>query len=195
MPSSTYILCPGQGAQVVGMGKDFYELSRHAREAFDAANDIVGFDLKAVAFGGPDERLNQTDVSQPAIYVTGVACYRAAVAAGKVDPAAVTARAREAAWADAGRADRPRLVTGAFVALGPDAEATLHSFGRRYLAVFGERPARKLSERMPLHEEGAVRRFLDDLAGTGCDELILVPASSDPDLLARLTDLVADAAP
>jgi len=93
MPASTFILCPGQGAQVVGMGKDFYELSQHAREAFDAANDIVGFDLKAVAFGGPDEQLNKTDVSQPALYVTAVACYRAAVAAGKIAPTSVTAYA------------------------------------------------------------------------------------------------------
>jgi [acyl-carrier-protein] S-malonyltransferase len=93
MSSSTFILCPGQGAQVVGMGKDFYEISKHARETFDAANDVVGFDLKSICFGGPEERLNQTDVSQPAIYVTSIACYRAAVAAGKIDPAVVTAYA------------------------------------------------------------------------------------------------------
>jgi [acyl-carrier-protein] S-malonyltransferase len=93
MSSSTFILCPGQGAQIVGMGRDFYDVSGHARETFDAANDVVGFDLKSVCFGGPEERLNQTDVSQPAIYVTSVACFRAAVAAGKIDPAAVTAYA------------------------------------------------------------------------------------------------------
>ena len=93
MPSSTYILCPGQGAQAVGMGKDFSDASPVARDLFEQANAIAGFDLKALCFGGPEERLNQTDASQPAIYVTGVAAFRAAVAAGKIDPAAVTAYA------------------------------------------------------------------------------------------------------
>ena len=39
MPINTYILCPGQGAQVVGMGKDFYESSPAAKEVFDIANE------------------------------------------------------------------------------------------------------------------------------------------------------------
>ena len=85
MSSNTYILCPGQGAQVVGMGKDFYESSSAAREVFDRANDIVGFDLKGLCFSGPENRLNQTDISQPAIYVTSVACFAAAKEAGLVN--------------------------------------------------------------------------------------------------------------
>ena len=85
MPNTTYILCPGQGAQAVGMGKDFYDASPAAKETFDRANDVLGFDLAALCFAGPDERLNQTDVSQPAIYVTSVAAHRAAVAAGVVN--------------------------------------------------------------------------------------------------------------
>src|SRR5688500_8220749 len=84
MPSTTYNLCPGQGAQAVGMGKDFYEKSPAAKEVFDAANDVLGFDLAKLAFEGPAERLNETDISQPAIYVTSVAAYRAAVAAGVI---------------------------------------------------------------------------------------------------------------
>jgi [acyl-carrier-protein] S-malonyltransferase len=87
MPNTTYILCPGQGAQAVGMGKDFYESSPAAKETFDRANEIIGFDLAALCFSGPDERLNQTDISQPAIYVTSVAAYRAAVSAGKIGEA------------------------------------------------------------------------------------------------------------
>ena len=85
MPSTTYILCPGQGAQVVGMGKDFYESSPAAKEVFDSANEVLGFDLASICFNGPEERLNQTDISQPAIYVTSVACCRGAVAAGVID--------------------------------------------------------------------------------------------------------------
>jgi len=84
MTNTTHILCPGQGAQAVGMGKDFYEKSPAAREVFDRANDVLGFDLSKLAFEGPEERLNQTDISQPAIYVTSIAAYRAAVAAGVI---------------------------------------------------------------------------------------------------------------
>jgi [acyl-carrier-protein] S-malonyltransferase len=66
------------------MGKDFYEKSPAAREVFDTANKVLGFDLAKLAFEGPDERLNQTDNSQPAIYVTSIAAYRAAVATGVI---------------------------------------------------------------------------------------------------------------
>ena len=86
MPASTYILCPGQGAQSVGMGRDFYDGSPKARAVYDEAFGIVGEDLKTACFDGPEETLNQTDVAQPAIYVTGVACHAAAAAAGRINP-------------------------------------------------------------------------------------------------------------
>ena len=82
MSQTTYILCPGQGAQAVEMGKDFFEQSPAARETFERANQVLGFDLASLCFTGPEDRLNQTDISQPAIYVTSVAAYRAAVAVG-----------------------------------------------------------------------------------------------------------------
>ena len=69
------------------------DTSPAAREVFDAANDTLRYDLKSLCFAGPEEELNKTNVSQPAIYVTGVACYRAAVAAGVVRPDEVTAYA------------------------------------------------------------------------------------------------------
>jgi [acyl-carrier-protein] S-malonyltransferase len=91
MSVKTYILCPGQGAQQVGMGKDYFDQHDAARKIFERAAAVLGFDLAPVCFGGPEERLNQTDVSQPAIYVTSVACYHAAIAAGTIDPMAVSA--------------------------------------------------------------------------------------------------------
>src|SRR5262245_3992657 len=93
MPSATYILCPGQGAQVVGMGKAFFDKSASVRSLFEQADSILGFKLSEVSFAGPEERLNQTDVSQPALYVTGIASFRSAVEDGAIDPAAVTAYA------------------------------------------------------------------------------------------------------
>lgn len=73
------------------MGKDFYESSPAARELFDKANDIVGFDLKSIAFNGPEDRLNQTDISQPAIYVTSIASFLAGREAGFIQPDPPTA--------------------------------------------------------------------------------------------------------
>ena len=93
MGASTYILCPGQGAQVVGMGKALVEKSAIARDTFETADRVVGFDLTSVCFNGPEEELNKTNVSQPAIYVTSVASFRAARDAGAVQPEAVTAYA------------------------------------------------------------------------------------------------------
>jgi [acyl-carrier-protein] S-malonyltransferase len=93
MSSPTYILCPGQGAQVVGMGKDFHDASPAAREVYDRANQVIGFDIAALCFNGPEDRLNQTDISQPAIYVTSIAAFAAAKTAGIVEPETVTAYA------------------------------------------------------------------------------------------------------
>src|SRR5579884_2364952 len=93
MTTRTYILCPGQGAQTIGMGKEWYDSSPDAREAFELADRILGWSLTGVCFGGPEERLNQTDVSQPAIYVTGVASFRAARETGAIEPETIAALA------------------------------------------------------------------------------------------------------
>jgi [acyl-carrier-protein] S-malonyltransferase len=78
----TAIIFPGQGAQVVGMGQDIAQSAPAARKVFDRANDVLGFDLADVCFNGPAERLNATDLSQPAIFVTSVAMWNAMLAAG-----------------------------------------------------------------------------------------------------------------
>jgi [acyl-carrier-protein] S-malonyltransferase len=90
MSQKTYILCPGQGAQQVGMGKDYFDQHEPAQKIFERANEVLKFDLASLCFTGPEDRLNQTDISQPAIYTTGVACYHAAVAAGVIDPATIS---------------------------------------------------------------------------------------------------------
>ncbi|MHC4913515.1 MAG: ACP S-malonyltransferase [Planctomycetota bacterium] len=69
----TAFLFPGQGAQVVGMGKEIAQSFRAAAEIFNKANDIVGFDLSGACFEGPAERLNTTTISQPAIFATSAA--------------------------------------------------------------------------------------------------------------------------
>ncbi|WP_438710145.1 ACP S-malonyltransferase [Aquimarina muelleri] len=63
---------PGQGAQFSGMGLDLYENSDIAKELFDKANDILGFEITKVMFEGTAEELKQTNVTQPAIFLHSV---------------------------------------------------------------------------------------------------------------------------
>jgi [acyl-carrier-protein] S-malonyltransferase len=93
MPEKLYILCPGQGAQVVGMGKTQLETSATARQTFETAGRVLGFDLAQLCLNGPQEQLNRTDISQPAIYVASVASYQDAVEKGKFEPESVVAYA------------------------------------------------------------------------------------------------------
>lgn len=64
---------PGQGAQFTGMGKELYEANARAREIFDSANTILGFDLTEIMFSGSADEQKQTKVTQPAIFVHSVA--------------------------------------------------------------------------------------------------------------------------
>ncbi|MFI5145295.1 MAG: ACP S-malonyltransferase [Ignavibacteria bacterium] len=65
---ATAFIYPGQGAQYVGMAKDLYDAFPKVKEIYKKANDILGFDLAAVSFNGPDEKLKQTFITQPAIF-------------------------------------------------------------------------------------------------------------------------------
>ena len=66
-------LFPGQGAQVVGMGKDIYEKYEEARNIYDEASKISGIDVKKLCFEGPEEELNKTENTQIAILTTSLA--------------------------------------------------------------------------------------------------------------------------
>lgn len=80
--SKTAVIFPGQGAQQVGMCKDLYQSSQAARDVFTKAADILGMDLTKLVFEGPAEKLDTTEWSQPAIFVTSVAAWQALQAAG-----------------------------------------------------------------------------------------------------------------
>lgn len=63
---------PGQGAQFVGMGQDLYNTSQEAKNYFDKANQILGFNITDIMFAGTDEELKQTKVTQPAVFLHSV---------------------------------------------------------------------------------------------------------------------------
>jgi [acyl-carrier-protein] S-malonyltransferase len=85
MPRVAFLF-PGQGAQAVGMGRALCESLPAARALFDQATSVLGYDLQHVCANGPAEKLNATNVSQPAIYVASLAALESIKAS---DPAAV----------------------------------------------------------------------------------------------------------
>lgn len=69
-------LFPGQGSQSVGMGRDVAAHFEAVRATFAEANDALGWDITALCFEGPKERLDQTEFTQPALLATSIAILR-----------------------------------------------------------------------------------------------------------------------
>ena len=67
--NKTALIFAGQGAQVVGMGKDLAAAFPSARAWFDQANTALGYDLTSVCFGGPEAELTKTENAQPGIFL------------------------------------------------------------------------------------------------------------------------------
>ncbi|MBU2444737.1 MAG: ACP S-malonyltransferase [Bacteroidetes bacterium] len=67
------LVFPGQGAQYVGMGKDLYETYPECKAIFDKADEILNYKLSEICFNGPEEKLKQTENTQPALFVHSMA--------------------------------------------------------------------------------------------------------------------------
>src|SRR3989338_1890022 len=76
MSMKVALIFPGQGAQSVGMGREFYESSAEAKRIFERADTIIG-GLTDVIFNGPPEKLTSTQYCQPAIFTFSVAALKA----------------------------------------------------------------------------------------------------------------------
>jgi [acyl-carrier-protein] S-malonyltransferase len=75
--SKTALLFAGQGAQVVGMGRDFAQASPAAKAWFDRANAALGYDLASICFGGPEAELTKTEHAQPGIFLVSWVAFEA----------------------------------------------------------------------------------------------------------------------
>lgn len=71
------ILFPGQGSQAVGMGRDFYDAIPECKALFDTANEVLGYDIAAICFDGPEEELKKSHNTQPAIFTVSAAAFTA----------------------------------------------------------------------------------------------------------------------
>jgi [acyl-carrier-protein] S-malonyltransferase len=76
MTAKTALVFPGQGSQEVGMGYDLAQAYAIARDTFAEADDVLGFSLSSLCFEGPEEKLNDTINTQPALFVASLATLR-----------------------------------------------------------------------------------------------------------------------
>lgn len=77
---------PGQGSQVSGMGKSFYDNFEVSKEVFDIADRVLGMEISKICFEGSDDELKQTINSQPAILTTSLAAYKAFAQKSNIKP-------------------------------------------------------------------------------------------------------------
>lgn len=70
------LIFPGQGSQYIGMGKEFYTNYPELQKIYEQANIILNYDLKKYIFNGPEEKLKETEITQPAVFVTNFICFK-----------------------------------------------------------------------------------------------------------------------
>ena len=79
------VVFPGQGSQIVGMGKDFYNKFEIVKKYFQEADDVLSFSLTKLIFEGPKNELDLTANTQPAIFLISYSIYQVITKVFKVD--------------------------------------------------------------------------------------------------------------
>ncbi len=157
--------------------------------AFDGA-DPTG--PACVQSGGPPilaGAMGPKALARAAQWADGVSGFSIDANADGMASAAVAARQ---AWADAGRTEAPRIVTGCFYTLGVDEpHEVLRGFTYDYLEIFGREFARAMADDAPVWNGDRLLRALDDAEAAGVDEFILVPGTVDPRCLDATVELLA----
>jgi alkanesulfonate monooxygenase SsuD/methylene tetrahydromethanopterin reductase-like flavin-dependent oxidoreductase (luciferase family) len=97
----------------------------------------------------------------------------------------------ESAWQLAGRTEAPRHVSSFWYATGDEGQAHLHAYAAKYLGIFGADAARSMADLCSVWSGARVREAIDRFEQAGCDELLLVPTSADPDEVDRLVELIS----
>lgn len=92
------------------------------------------------------------------------------------------------AWRDAGRSEAPHISASLWYALGEGAESRLRDYGYSYMRIFGDEVATMMSLMLSTSTPEALRRAVETLEGLGCDELFLVPTTTDVTELDRTRD-------
>lgn len=147
----------------------------------DALRPVEPFPVQA---GGPPVlvgALGPTSIRKAAAWADGLLSFSFGLAGPEVAAAFDTART---AWRDAGR-EPPRLVTGAFVALGTDADRQMEEYLRRYLNFLGP-VAEHAIPVATLRSTEALREALATAEDLGADEILITPTTVDPDEVDRL---------
>lgn len=170
MSDKPILLCPGQGAQTVGMGRAWFDKSADAARTFGAADEILGDRLGAklseLCFNGPEDQLNRTDVAQPALYVCAIASFQAEF--GNLDASGIAATAG--------------LSLGEYTALHL-AQAITFEDGLNLVAIRGRamQDAAEAADSAMVAligaDEASARELCDDAVAKGDDDWVLVPAN------------------
>ena len=193
------------GVGVGGRDEDFRSLERPFERRHQRMDDQVAVMRRVWAGESPFDGVNP--VGPPPVQPGGPPLYSGALGPKSIarsaawadgisgfllDPlgedAPGTFRLIERAWADAGRTEAPRHVTSFWYALGDGATDRLHAYARRYLGIFGTEIADAMARSCSAHSPGALRDAVARLTDAGCDELLLVPTTTDPDELERTLD-------